>query len=468
MRWHPFFESAYSGGGFTLGVGHANYVSGYNYHRCARQLYDRRLQARRGRVRRPADVQPSRRAVGDRRLARGDAGRLLRLGTNTSKDDRTNYLFQQPYGNALLTLFPTRQGADAARRRRVHPVVAGVRRRARSLRSRPDTRQRTCPVSEPRSPTCTRRARWGSTGAPRPATPAAAASSAPPCTTTTIATTNSAFRLMEYEAIEHIPILREAWVLSFRGRVQTACEKDGQQTPFFMLPARRRRLVAARLQQLALPRSEQHAAAGRVAHHGQPLPRDRVLLRRRQGHRADERPRLRRAEERFRLRHPHARPVLHAAPRRAGQEPRRPVASSSRRPLSSKVSLPCRYQRCRHVPAASGSWFSRPVRSASSPPAPRRRGRASIPTIRSRASLSRRTPRRRRPTTSRRCTSWSTTCSSRPATSRAACARRTSTRSTRCRTRAGSPTASAPGRSPTRSSCAARTSARRPTRRNGC
>ena len=49
-----------------------------------------------------------------------------------------------------------------------------------------------------------------------------------------------------------------------------------------------------------------------------------------------------------------------------------------------------------------------------------------------------------------------TTCSSRPATSRAACARRTSTRSTRCRTRAGSPTASAPGRSRTTSSCAAR------------
>ena len=41
------------------------------------------------------------------------------------------------------------------------------------------------------------------------------------------------------------------------------------------------------------------------------------------------------------------------------------------------------------------------------------------------------------------------------ATSRAACARRTSTRSTRCRTRAGSPTASAPGRSRTKSSSAA-------------
>jgi outer membrane protein assembly factor BamA len=45
------------------------------------------------------------------------------------------------------------------------------------------------------------------------------------------------FRMVEYEAIHHVPILRDAWVLSFRGRVQTSDAKDGQQTPFFMLPA---------------------------------------------------------------------------------------------------------------------------------------------------------------------------------------------------------------------------------------
>ena len=50
-------------------------------------------------------------------------------------------------------------------------------------------------------------------------------------------TTRSASRWSNTKAIQHIPILREAWVLSFRGRVQTAIEKDGQQIPFFMLPA---------------------------------------------------------------------------------------------------------------------------------------------------------------------------------------------------------------------------------------
>ena len=30
MHFHPFFDSAYSGGGFTLGAGYRNYVSSYN------------------------------------------------------------------------------------------------------------------------------------------------------------------------------------------------------------------------------------------------------------------------------------------------------------------------------------------------------------------------------------------------------------------------------------------------------
>src|SRR5262245_44280470 len=29
-RWHPYFESAYYGGGFTLGAGYAHHVSPYN------------------------------------------------------------------------------------------------------------------------------------------------------------------------------------------------------------------------------------------------------------------------------------------------------------------------------------------------------------------------------------------------------------------------------------------------------
>ena len=31
------------------------------------------------------------------------------LGTDTAKENRTDYLFRQPYGSALLTVFPTRR-----------------------------------------------------------------------------------------------------------------------------------------------------------------------------------------------------------------------------------------------------------------------------------------------------------------------------------------------------------------------
>src|SRR5687768_6759350 len=30
LNWHPFFENAYAGGGFTLGAGYAKFVSAYN------------------------------------------------------------------------------------------------------------------------------------------------------------------------------------------------------------------------------------------------------------------------------------------------------------------------------------------------------------------------------------------------------------------------------------------------------
>jgi outer membrane protein assembly factor BamA len=45
------------------------------------------------------------------------------------------------------------------------------------------------------------------------------------------------FQTLEYEAIQHIPILREAWVLSLHARVENSDAREGQQTPFFMLPA---------------------------------------------------------------------------------------------------------------------------------------------------------------------------------------------------------------------------------------
>ena len=76
-RWHPFFESAYYGGGFTLGAGYAHHVSPYNlldvrgsytilgYKRVEAEFTAPRLFHRRGSL------------VAPRRLARGDTSGLL-------------------------------------------------------------------------------------------------------------------------------------------------------------------------------------------------------------------------------------------------------------------------------------------------------------------------------------------------------------------------------------------------------
>ena len=45
------------------------------------------------------------------------------------------------------------------------------------------------------------------------------------------------FRQYDYEFIQHVPMLRNAWVLSFHGRVQTTDVDDDQQIPYFMMPA---------------------------------------------------------------------------------------------------------------------------------------------------------------------------------------------------------------------------------------
>ena len=38
------------------------------------------------------------------------------------------------------------------------------------------------------------------------------------------------------EAIQHVPVLRETWVFSFRARAATTIDKGDQQIPFFMMP----------------------------------------------------------------------------------------------------------------------------------------------------------------------------------------------------------------------------------------
>jgi hypothetical protein len=235
-RWHPYFVSADYGGGFTLGVGYAHHVSPYNmldvrgsytvlgYKRIEAEFTAPRLFHRRG----------SLSLLGGWREATQSA--FYGLGMDTLKSNRTDFDFRQPYGSGVLTVWPTRrllmlQGGLELSQWSIRPpdggdhpsvdsvytpaTLPGVGTKTTYLHS-----QGTVGIDWRTSPGYTRRG--GFYGV----------------TLHDYADKDDqfGFREVQYEGIQHVPILREAWVISLRARARTTYAKDGQEVPFFMLP----------------------------------------------------------------------------------------------------------------------------------------------------------------------------------------------------------------------------------------
>ena len=87
------------------------------------------------------------------------------------------------------------------------------------------------------SPTSTRRRRWASTGGPSAGYARRGGYYGVTAHDYTDTSSDFGFNQIDYEAIQHFPILRESWAITLRGRVQTAFHKGDQQIPFFMLPS---------------------------------------------------------------------------------------------------------------------------------------------------------------------------------------------------------------------------------------
>jgi len=237
LHWHPFFDSAYAGGGFTLGGGYLNHLGSYNivdlrgsitfsgYKRVEAQFVAPRLFGQRGALS----------LLGGWREATTVG--FYGLGTaTTSADNRANYGFKQPYGSAVLELWPTRRllvlrgGLEIAQWQQTPgagsaPSVDEVytAETLPGLGAKPTYfhAQGTAGIDWRTSPGYSRRG--GFYGV----------------TVHDFADQDSRFGFtqVDYEAIQHIPVLREAWVLSFRGAVSTTATKGDQQIPFFMLPS---------------------------------------------------------------------------------------------------------------------------------------------------------------------------------------------------------------------------------------
>jgi len=234
---HPFFDSAYAGGGFTLGAGYMTHVSAYNvldvrgsitfsgYKRIeaaflAPRLFDRRAVLS---------------LIGGWREAT-QVGFFGVGNETTSKDDRANYSFDQPYGAAAIDLWPTRK---------LFVVRGGVEvsqwNQGAGGGSQPSVDEVYTPQTLPglgASP------EYLHTHAGAAIDSRASAGYARRGGVYGITfhdfrdrDNDFGFRRTDYEAIQHIPLGRDAWVLSLHGRLELANAAGGQSIPFFMLPA---------------------------------------------------------------------------------------------------------------------------------------------------------------------------------------------------------------------------------------
>jgi surface antigen Omp85-like protein len=234
---HPWFENAYRGGGFAVGLGYFARVSPYNsidfrgsysiksYKRLEAEFLAPRIFKRRGEL---SVLAGWREAT--------EVG-FYGLGMGTSLDDRANYAFQQPRALATIKLFPTRGilmlggGLEYARWDLEEaggsaPPIESVYTPATLPGVGADTKyihsQGTVGIDW-RLPSGGYSRRGGFYGV-------------------TFHDFNDSddtfgFRQVDYEVIQHLPILRETWVISLHGLAEVTSLKDDQVIPFFMLPA---------------------------------------------------------------------------------------------------------------------------------------------------------------------------------------------------------------------------------------
>ena len=237
LHWHPFFDNAYRGGGFAIGAGYMHHVSSYNL-LDVRGSYSIRNYKR-------AEVEFMAPRMFQRRAALSLLGGYREatqvgfygIGTDTVKEDRANFAFDRWYGGGLLTVRPTRrfltlrggaeltewntkpgEGTDPSVEEVYTPAtLPGLGARITYLHS-----QATVGID------------W------RQAAPDYARRGGFYGVTFHDYKDNDhefGFKQVDYEIIQHFPILRETWAISVRGFVETTWLKGDQEIPYFMLPS---------------------------------------------------------------------------------------------------------------------------------------------------------------------------------------------------------------------------------------
>jgi hypothetical protein len=232
--WFPAIGSVHGGGGFTAGAGYRRFVSDKTFVE-ARGLYSIK-QYKLGGL---ALVSPA--LFGGRGALRvdgfwRDATQIgyYGLGMATSDADRANYRMQQTFVGTQLDVRPA------------GPLVLGAAASFEGYAMKsgegrhPTIEERYTPADAPglgESPDYVHLTALGGIDW-RPAAGYARRGGLYQLTYHAFRDTDSAFDFsrVDAEVVQHLPILRETWVLSFRGRVQSTVG-DTDVVPYYMLPS---------------------------------------------------------------------------------------------------------------------------------------------------------------------------------------------------------------------------------------
>jgi hypothetical protein len=236
IRLHPYLQNAYRGGGFAAGAGYMFHPDEYStldvrgsysirsYKLAEAEFISPRLFDRRGELT----------VVGGWRDAT-EVG-FHGFGMNTTSGDVANYGFEQPSGSALLTIRPTRG---------LFLMRGGVEASRWDLKSgkgtAPSVDEVYTPESLPGLGTTTTFLHTQATLGfdSRPSSGYARRGGFYGVTGHDYTDRDDAlgFRQVDYEVIQHIPILRDTWVVSLHGLAKTTFDKGDQTPPFYLQPS---------------------------------------------------------------------------------------------------------------------------------------------------------------------------------------------------------------------------------------
>jgi hypothetical protein len=236
LHWHPFLENAYAGGGFALGAGYMHHVSPYNlldvrgsysiraYKRAEVEFMAPRMFQRRGSLSLLAGFREATQ-VG-----------FYGTGTNSQKDNRANFGFQTWHGSATMSIRPTRK---------LLLLRGGVELAEITEQPGEGSAPSVDTVYTPATlPGLDSRITYlhtqGTAGLDwRPAADYARRGGFYGVTFHDYKDNDErfGFQQVDYEIVQHIPILRETWALSLRALAETTWLKGDQEIPYFMLPS---------------------------------------------------------------------------------------------------------------------------------------------------------------------------------------------------------------------------------------